>query len=661
MKRIAVKSFHVILIVILFQLFPAQAQAQLGCTFIPVSKPLTDLGSETYHRMTSTNPPAYVDTGVIGGLYPGGSNVRPAEHEAEGIEIARQIVPLDRDGNPSPSGWIGMASIGMSNTQIVFGRFRLFADADPEVHDRLRFANAAVGGGVIDYWVDQDNPLYSEYWSIFDRQIANYGLTKAQIQVMWVKVSTQNYQPRFPEDMQLLTEDYVELTQLLKARLPNLKLIYFSSRSRSFSYLRGLSPETSAFENGFAVRWLIEKQLNGDPALNYKPENGPVLTAHISWGPYIWIDGENPRLDGEVWPLSSVTGDCTHPSNEGADKIGRLMLAFFKSDPVAAPWFMNAWAIQTPTPSPTPTDTPTPTETPSPTETPTPTDTPTPTETPTPTPTWDPNQPTPTDTWTPEPPTPTFTDTPTPTDTSTPTPTFTSSPSPTATWTPTPTATPDPSLITDTPTPSAEIPGLISKWGFGANAVGDDLNGCSGCANLGATWFTPSIISGGFHFDGSTGYLNLGTFPHLNTIPAFSVSAWVRPEFDQAHSTSWRYVFSDGNNIALAYLSATNDWRFSVRTNTFYSVDTQGLTWTAGSWHLLTGTYDGMVMSLYWDGSLAAVRSLGVTANTAADTGATYLGSSPIRGQKFLGDIDELRIYNRALTPAEVQALYTLR
>src|SRR5574337_240452 len=48
--------------------------------------PLVDLGpGQTYH-------------GEGGGLYPGGSNVRPAAHDAAGINIARHIVPLDADG-----------------------------------------------------------------------------------------------------------------------------------------------------------------------------------------------------------------------------------------------------------------------------------------------------------------------------------------------------------------------------------------------------------------------------------------------------------------------------------------------------------------------------------------------------------------------------------
>ena len=66
--------------------------------------PLVDLGpGQTYQ-------------GQEGGLYPGGSNVRPAAHDAAGQKIARGIVPLDADGNPDPiNGKIVLMPVSVSN------------------------------------------------------------------------------------------------------------------------------------------------------------------------------------------------------------------------------------------------------------------------------------------------------------------------------------------------------------------------------------------------------------------------------------------------------------------------------------------------------------------------------------------------------------------
>ncbi len=66
--------------------------------------PLVDLG------------PGQTYAGQEGGLYPGGSNVRPAAHDAAGQKIARGIVPLGADGKPDPvNGKIVIMPVSVSN------------------------------------------------------------------------------------------------------------------------------------------------------------------------------------------------------------------------------------------------------------------------------------------------------------------------------------------------------------------------------------------------------------------------------------------------------------------------------------------------------------------------------------------------------------------
>jgi hypothetical protein len=129
------------------------------------------------------------------------------------------------------------------------------------------------------------------------------------------------------------------IAQNLKTHYPNIKIAYYSSRTRSYLMERGLSPEPLAYETGFSVKWLIEKQINGDPELNFDPERGEVKAPYLSWGPYLWIDGENPRSDGQVWTSSDLAQDCTHPTQAGADKVAKMLFDFFTNDSVAASWF----------------------------------------------------------------------------------------------------------------------------------------------------------------------------------------------------------------------------------------------------------------------------------------------------------------------------------
>jgi hypothetical protein len=301
-----------------------------GCTgpFRSVSKPLTDLGNGEYVRLDSG------PTGFRGGLYPNGSNVRPPAHEAAGVAIARQIVPLDEKGRPNRNGKIGLISIGMSNTSIEFGRFEDNAHKRTDINPQVAIFNGALGSQTAEKWADPKG----RPWPELAARMKDRKLSPQQVQVVWIKQTLTRGGP-FPGKAEELEKDLLAILYNLKAEFPNLKIAYISSRTRSYTYTRGLSPEPNAFETGFAVKWLVEKQINGDPALNFDAKRGPVRAPYIAWGPYLWIDGENPRLDGRTWTTLDLEQDCTHPSPSGAAKVADMLLNFFMTDTTAAPWF----------------------------------------------------------------------------------------------------------------------------------------------------------------------------------------------------------------------------------------------------------------------------------------------------------------------------------
>ncbi|MDQ1317759.1 MAG: large repetitive protein, partial [Candidatus Poribacteria bacterium] len=72
-----------------------------------------------------------------------------------------------------------------------------------------------------------------------------------------------------------------------------------------------------------------------------------------------------------------------------------------------------------------------------------------------------------------------------------------------------------------------------------------------------------------------------------------------------------------------------------------------------GEWHYFTGTWDGINISLYIDGELG--KSGGCDGTLKSSNTSVYIGSRN-GGERFLtGIVDEVRIYNRALTQAEVK------
>lgn len=322
---------------------PAPAQTQNTCEgqFISVSVPLNDLGNSEYVRLDEG------PTGFSGGLYPDGENSRPSQHEAAGLAAAAQIQPLNLDGQPAADGRIVMISVGMSNAAMEFNEFINRARNDPDRNPAVRIINGAYPGRVTSYWLEPD----AEMWDYVDQQLVDFGLTPAQVQVAWVK-NVRTGSGEFPEKAELLQEDLAIIVRNLKIRYPNIKTAYLSSRTRSYTYWIGLSPEPAAFETGFAVKWLIEQQIDGDPQLNFDPDRGPVVAPFLSWGPYLWADGQNERSDGLTWLPEDMVPDCTHPSDVGVDKVAEQLLAFMKTDSTARSWYL-ADAGPVPTPSPT--------------------------------------------------------------------------------------------------------------------------------------------------------------------------------------------------------------------------------------------------------------------------------------------------------------------
>ena len=128
-------------------------------------------------------------------------------------------------------------------------------------------------------------------------------------------------------------------------RLPNAKLMYLTSRVYAgYAAGAGANPEPYAHGGGFAMKRVIESQINGVDSLEYNPANGPVEAPWLAWGPYLWTDGLNPRADGLTWPCDAFVDDGTHPSTSGRDAIANALLAFLRTDATSTPWYLaSSW------------------------------------------------------------------------------------------------------------------------------------------------------------------------------------------------------------------------------------------------------------------------------------------------------------------------------
>ena len=304
--------------------------------------PLNDLAAGSY-------------LGFQGGLYPGGVNTPPAAHHQEGLARAAAIQPLSPSGLPRSDGKIVLLSIGLSHTTQEFcsqngaepcnsWTFMGRAAADPNVDKtHLVIVNGALGGQETSTW---DSPTDANYDRVRDTVLAPTGLREKQVQAVWVKLADANPTVSLPAsgaDAYNLVRGLGNVARALKVRYPNLQMAFFMSRSYAGYATSTLNPEPYAYESGFAVKWLIEAQIDQIAGQGIDPLAGNLdfgtVAPWLAWSIYPWADGLTPRSDGLTWACNEFESDGTHPAQGAESKIGQKLLQFFLSSPYTVPWF----------------------------------------------------------------------------------------------------------------------------------------------------------------------------------------------------------------------------------------------------------------------------------------------------------------------------------
>jgi len=324
-------------------LLTAQTSAAQNCAVTSVGfEPLNDLGTDLYLSRYQ------------GGLYPNGSNAVPAAHSQEGRARAAAIQPLDTNGNPNAGGKVVLLSIGMSNTTQSFcngtppacgsSSFIGLAAASPDVeHEHLVIANGAAAGQIAQTW---DDPSESNYDRVRDEILAPLGVSEAQVRVVWIKLADSSPTVSLPDaaaDAFALESHLADTVRAARVRYPNLELALLSSRIYAGYATSALNPEPYAYESGFAVKWLIEAQIQQMASGVQDSIAGNLdhrsVAPWLGWAAYFWADGTRPRSDGLVWNCSDVGPDGTHPSSSGKAKTAGLLFDFMLTSPFTTPWF----------------------------------------------------------------------------------------------------------------------------------------------------------------------------------------------------------------------------------------------------------------------------------------------------------------------------------
>jgi hypothetical protein len=202
--------------------------------------------------------------------------------------------------------------------------------------------------------------------------------------------------------------------------------------------------------------------------------------------------------------------------------------------------------------------------------------------------------------------------------------------------------------------------GLVAAFGFeeGAGPTSADVSGAGNAATIvGATWTTAGRFGNGLAFDGASNLVTVNDATSLDLTGGMTLEAWVRPTALTGWRTilykenpgvgpAWALYGSDSNAPPAVYAAtATDPWRHVTGPSML----------TANTWAHVAGTYDGTTLRLYVNGAL--VRSAAATGEMPTTAGLLGIGGKTFgSAQFFAGVIDEVRIYNRALTQAQIQA-----
>jgi hypothetical protein len=183
-----------------------------------------------------------------------------------------------------------------------------------------------------------------------------------------------------------------------------------------------------------------------------------------------------------------------------------------------------------------------------------------------------------------------------------------------------------------------------------SSAIDSSGNGNNGTL-VGGPTFTTGVTGQTIQLNGSNQYVTVANSSDLNPTSAITLSAWI-------NATDWngnRRIIQKGNTDDQYRLTAESGvLKFDVHG---VGVITAALPST-GVWHLIIGTYDGTTMKLYVDGvvvaSAAATGSIAVTSDPL-DVGNK--NGSVVGSDTFHGDLDDVRIYDRAISASEIQSL----
>jgi hypothetical protein len=219
--------------------------------------------------------------------------------------------------------------------------------------------------------------------------------------------------------------------------------------------------------------------------------------------------------------------------------------------------------------------------------------------------------------------------------------------------------------------------GLVGWWKFdeassgtcgGANILDSSGNANTGTCNASPTWMAGHIGGGAMTFNGTTQYVSTTLSVNYASGSPFTLSAWFNTSYAGANPTTIVGAFTGTVGQSLLRIELGEGGlgvlRGDIRgtAGNRIEVNTTG-TWNDGNWHLATLVRDtSNNATLYVDGGNTA-GAVAVDPIISLSGFPYYIGADDANNAAqaatfFTGSIDDVRIYNRALSTSDISQLF---
>ena len=205
--------------------------------------------------------------------------------------------------------------------------------------------------------------------------------------------------------------------------------------------------------------------------------------------------------------------------------------------------------------------------------------------------------------------------------------------------------------------PCTDAPnGMVAWWPANGDAV--DVRGSNDGTLINGATFDQGAVHQGFSLNGDAQYVDVPDSAQLSITGPMTIDAWIKAnDIASEHAIVEKYDGGGTNGYFFRLSSGTGRLVFGICNSSTCDAVTGATQVTTGTFHHVAAVFDGANLQVYLDGNLdngAATGIVPTDGTNSLEIGAR--GGSP--GNFFSGIIDEVEIFNRALSPSEIFDIY---